>query len=360
VHIAPSGADLLQDYLARQPRPTVFVTDQNVRFHLWETLAPRLRLEGMPVAEPIVLPPGEASKSLKALSVVLHGLLRCDLERGGRLVALGGGVVTDLAGLAAATYKRGISWVAAPTTLLGMVDAAIGGKVGVNLLRTKNAMGCFHQPEAVLVGTDFLRTLPEAERRNGLAEIVKYAMIADRRLFAELGRGSGSRWGRSPQRDVELVARCCRIKARTVVADPFEEGQRASLNFGHSVGHALESRLGLRHGEAVALGMVVACAVAENQGLAREPLREPLVALLGHLGLPTRAPTPVSLGSLRRFLRRDKKSRDGTLRFVLTPRIGRVSIGHAVSEADLAEAIQVIAARGNRGREAGKSRGRSR
>jgi len=287
---------------------------------------------------------------MATLTSLLRQMLQRNLGRDGRIVALGGGVVTDLAGLAAATYMRGISWIAAPTSLLGMVDAAVGGKVAVNLLRTKNAVGCFHQPEAVLVGTDFLRSRPEEERRNGLAEIVKYAMIADRRLFTALERCEAPRLGRSPEDDVELVSRCCRIKARTVERDPFELGPRAALNFGHTVGHALEARDGLRHGEAVAVGMRVACALAENRRLAREPLQEPLEALLCRLGLPTRAALPVSVASLRRFLRRDKKSRDGALRFVLTPRIGRVSIGHVVSETELEEAFQVIAPRRERGR----------
>lgn len=360
VEIAPHGAMLLERALRHHPGRWALVTDAHVWAHVWEHVARHLAEAGHEVPDPIVIPPGEGSKRLGTLSRVLQQLLRRNLERNSCLVALGGGVVTDLAGMAAATYMRGISWLAVPTSLLGMVDAAVGGKVGVDLLRTKNAVGCFHQPSRVLAGTNFLDSLPERERRNGLAEIVKYAMIADRRLFERLETCRASALGRSPEADVELVARCVRIKARIVEEDPLEHHQRAALNFGHTVGHALEAqgRGRLLHGEAVALGMLVACALAETCGVARQPLRRRLATLLHRLGLPTRADTPVSVRALQGHLRRDKKSRGGAMRFVLTPRIGSVSIGHEVPMPLLEEALQVIApaSRNVRHRAAGKGR----
>ncbi|MFQ5600563.1 MAG: 3-dehydroquinate synthase family protein, partial [Candidatus Krumholzibacteriia bacterium] len=208
----------------------------------------------------------------------------------------------------------------------------------------KTAIGAFHQPRAVLIGTDFLRSLPERQRRNGLGEVVKYAMIADRRLFLDLERGRPDLLGRHPAADARLVARCCRIKARIVEADVREQGVRAALNFGHTLGHALEGdgRSGLAHGEAVGLGMLVACALAEELGVAREPLRERLQALLQRLGLPVRARRRTSLGTLRRAWRRDKKALQGLPRFVLTPRIGTVSMGHRIDEEHLERSLSVV------------------
>ncbi len=350
VLVSAAGAPLLASYLARSRRSWLVVTDSNVHAALWAKTARALAAAGVPVGPPLLVRPGERGKTLVTLQALLGAFLRRGLDRQSGIVALGGGVVTDLAGFAAATYMRGIAWVAAPTTLLGMVDAAIGGKVGANLLRTKNAVGAFHQPEAVLVGTDFLRTLPERERRSGLAEVVKYGMIADRRLFRALEGGLRS----GPDADARLVLRCCRIKARYVETDPEERGARAALNFGHTVGHALEAQpvLGLTHGEAVGLGMIVACAVAEELGVAEQAQRQRLARLLGRLGLPTRlevAPVwPRRLASLRR----DKKARGGVLRFVLTPRLGKVSVGHAVAPELLKRALATIAPapRAGRGR----------
>lgn len=339
IHIAPRGAVLFSDYVARQKRPWLVVTDRNVHRELWGDVERALRRDGVHVPPPVVVPAGEGAKSVAHWAALQRSLLRRGLDRGSLVVAFGGGVVTDLAGFAAATYMRGIDWVAVPTTLLGMVDAAVGGKVGANLLRTKNAVGAFHQPRAVLIGTDWLRTLPERERRSGLGEVVKYAMIADRRLFLELERG-----GRRPQADARLVARCCRVKARFVEADADERGVRAALNFGHTLGHAFEGdgRAGLTHGEAVGLGMIVGCAVAEEIGVAREPQRERLRDLLVRLGLPGRLRRPLPLSRLRHAWRRDKKARQGAVRLVLTPRIGEVSVGHHVDEALLVRALHSV------------------
>ena len=343
--VGTSGPGLLAAALRREPRRWTVVTDIHVRGALWARTERVLRRHRLEVGSPVLLPAGERAKTLRTLERLLEQLLRRGLDRSSGLVALGGGAVTDLAGFAAATYMRGIDWVAVPTTLLGMVDAGLGGKVAANLLRTKNAIGAFHQPRAVLVGTDFLHTLPERERRSGLGEMVKYAMIADRALFRLLERSDPQRLGLEPRADARLVARCCRIKARFVAADPWERGQRRSLNFGHTVGHALEAAAAgrLTHGEAVGLGMLVATAVAEATGVAQEPMHDRLEALLERLGLPTRAPWEPSLPRLRRSLGRDKKAHSGRLHFVLTPRIGACSLGHVVGDEVLAQALARIA-----------------
>jgi 3-dehydroquinate synthase len=239
-----------------------------------------------------------------------------------------------------------------------MVDAAIGGKVGANLLGTKNAVGAFHPPRAVLAGTDWLRSLPPRARRSGLGEVVKYAMIADRRLFLQLERGAQEVLARRPAADARLVARCCRIKARFVGTDPRDQGIRAALNFGHTLGHALEGdgKSGLEHGEAVGLGMLAACALAEDLGVAREPMYERLRRVLLQLGLPVRLRARPDTGVLRRRWRRDKKVRQGTVRVVLTPRIGEVTVGVRVEEQALERALARILPPRRRAGSAGSAR----
>lgn len=339
-----AAAPLIAGWLRRNKRVWIAITDARVHRRVWVRLARKLRALGIEVPEPVVIPEGEPAKTLGTWMRVQRQLLRRGLDRSSLVVAVGGGVVTDVAGFAAATYLRGIDWLAVPTTLLGMVDAAVGGKVGTNLLRTKNAVGAFHQPRGVLIGTEALATLPSRERRSGLGEVVKYAMIADRALFRALERGAADRLGRDPGGDARLVARCCRIKARFVEEDAREHGTRAALNFGHTLGHALEGdgRHGLTHGEAVGLGMLAACALAENLGVAREPQLERLRGLLQRLSLPVRARQRPGLLHLRRAWRRDKKARRGRARFVLTPRIGEVSIGHAVDEQRIVSALETV------------------
>ncbi len=344
VRIDTSVAAALARLMRTRSRRFAIITEPLVQRLWWPHLARSLRVAGIGVEPPVVVPAGENAKSLRVLERVLHTLLRRGLDRTSCIIALGGGAVTDLAGFAAATYMRGIDWVAVPTTLLGMVDAALGGKVGTNLRRTKNAVGAFHPPLVVLVGTEFLRTLPQRERRSGLGEVVKYAMIADRGLFEQLEHSAPARFGRTPEADAKLVARCCRIKARFVCQDPREHGVRAALNFGHTVAHALEAETSSRlaHGEAVGLGMLAACSIAEEIGVAREPMRPRLQAVLARLGLPTHWRRRPQRASLRNFLARDKKASAGTLRFVLTPRIGSVSVGHAVSAEVLERALATL------------------
>ena len=337
VLIDTHGAALVASWLARSRRRSVVVTDARVARRVWPEIARALRRRGLGCAPPIVLRGGERGKNLEGFAALQRALLERGVERHDT-------VVTDLAGFAAATYRRGVDWVAVPTTLLGMVDAAIGGKVGANLLGTKNAVGAFHPPRAVLVGTDWLRSLPARARRSGLGEVVKYAMIADRRLFLQLERAAQEVLASRPAADARLVARCCRIKARFVGTDPRDQGIRAALNFGHTVGHALEGdgQSGLEHGEAVGLGMLSACALAEDLGVAREPLVARLRSVLQQLGLPVRLRARPAIGVLRRRWRRDKKVRQGSVHFVLTPRIGEARVGVPVEERDLERALARI------------------
>jgi 3-dehydroquinate synthase len=342
IRVHTQAAALIAPWIRAAGERCVFVTDANVRRRVWPGLRLALRARRCALPEPIVVPAGEASKSVRTWHGLHRQLLARGADRGSVVVAVGGGVVTDLAGFAAATYMRGIDWLAVPTTLLGMVDAAIGGKVGLDAHRRKNLVGAFHQPRAVLAGTDLLQTLPPRQRLAGLAEVVKYAMIADRALFFELRRGA-KRWrAAAPRRDAALVARCAGIKARIVAADERERGDRAQLNFGHTIGHALEACSRLTHGEAVGLGMLAACWLAEDAQVAEEPLMAPLAALLAALGLPLRAPRGVGRACVLAALRADKKAERGQPRFVLTPRIGRARVRQPIAAGPIGTAIDRI------------------
>lgn len=346
VRVGPAGAQLVAETLVRLRGRIFVVTDPHVRRHVWPRIAAACRRRGLELPAPLVLPPGESAKRWGVVARIQRAMLASRCDRQTCVVALGGGVVLDVAGFAAATYMRGVDWIAVPTSLLAMVDAAVGGKVAIDLGGTKNIAGAFHQPRAVLAGTDFLRTLPARERRNGLAEVVKMAMIADRRLFTKL-EAAPAAWRRPrPGPDAALVARCAALKARFVAADERDRhGIRARLNFGHTLGHAFEAdrRQRLLHGEAIALGMLAACAIAAASGVATEATRQRLQRLLQQLGLPLKAPAPLGLAALRRAWRRDKKQRDGVPRFVLTPRIGAASVDHRVSEAQIVQSLQTIA-----------------
>ena len=344
VRVSPQGVQYIAAALARLDGNWCVITDTHVARAVWTGVARELRRRGCQAPAPIVVPAGERHKKLATVERVQRALLRRGADRSTCVIALGGGVVGDLAGFVAATYMRGIDWIAAPTSLLAMVDAAVGGKVGVNLAMTKNATGAFHQPRAVWVATGLLRTLPDRERRSGLGEVVKYGMIADPRLFRNLEREAGAWRAPRAEADAALVARCVRIKARFVAVDEREGGVRAALNFGHTVGHALEGdgNRGLRHGEAVGLGMLAATAIAAQVGIAAATQRPRLAALLTALGLPTHVPRRVSVAVLRSAWRRDKKTQGGVPRFVLTPDIGTVSVGHHIPDEIIVHALQGI------------------
>jgi len=303
-----------------------------------------LRRAGHEVAL-LTVPPGEESKSLQEAGRLCRALVQARLDRGSALFALGGGVVGDLAGFVAAVLYRGIPFVNLPTTLLAQVDSSVGGKTGVNLPEGKNLVGAFHQPSLVVADVLTLRTLSEREFRSGLAEVVKHAMIADAALFETLEREADRILARDPAILQAIVSANCRIKAGVVEADEREAGPRAMLNFGHTVGHAIEAALGygtITHGEAVALGMLVAAALSVRRGLCPAPDAARLHSLLGRLGL-LRASLP-PLESLETYMVSDKKARHGVLQFVLTGGVGSVTFAPVCDREELRRAIQ--AARG--------------
>ena len=284
----------------------------------------------------ITVPAGETAKSLKSFQACCDQLAAQRLERKSFIVALGGGVVGDLAGFVAAAYLRGIPFVQVPTTLLAQVDSSVGGKVGVNLKAGKNLVGAFYQPRLVLCDLDTLSSLPPREYRAGLAEVIKYGIIYDQRLFGTLERNLPRLLRREPKTLAAVVARCCEIKAEVVRADEREGGLRAILNFGHTIGHALEaiSHYGkYLHGEAISIGQAAAAQLsAKVLGLPDLDVQR-IAGLFQRAGLPTR----VSLTSAQRknlfaAMKLDKKVSGGEIKFVLARKIGRVEFGHNVSK----------------------------
>jgi 3-dehydroquinate synthase len=285
-------------------------------------------------AETVVVPAGEPSKSVKCVEKCYDQLAVHRLERKSFIVALGGGVVGDLAGFVAATYLRGISFVQVPTTLLAQVDSSVGGKVGVNLKAGKNLVGAFHQPRLVLCDLDTLRTLPMREYRAGLAEVIKYGIIYDAELFERLEREMEKLLRREPNVLAGVIARCCEIKAEVVSQDETESGLRAILNFGHTIGHALEaiSHYGkYLHGEAISIGQVAAAKLSQEVlGLPPRDV-ERIGGLFDRAGLPTNI--ALNQGQRRKLfaaMKLDKKVSGGEIKFVLARRIGEVEFGQKV------------------------------
>ena len=281
-----------------------------------------------PVA--VEIPDGEQHKNLAWLAVLYDRLLDGGIERRSPLVALGGGVVGDVAGFAAATLLRGLPLVQVPTTLLGQVDAAIGGKTAINHALGKNLIGAFHQPRLVVVDVATLRSLPRREFVAGLAEVIKYGMIRDAGLFATLEARLDALLGLDESVLVPVVATSCEHKAAVVAADEREEGgERAVLNFGHTVGHALEVLTEYRrllHGEAVAIGMVAAARVSQGRGLCTAATVERLERLLRRAGLPTEMPDDITPSVLALAMQTDKKTAAGRIRFVCVEEIGRTRL----------------------------------
>ena len=272
----------------------------------------------------IEIPDGEEFKNLDTLASIYAGLVAAGLDRGSFIVALGGGVVGDVAGFAAASYLRGIPFVQVPTTLLAQVDSSVGGKTGVNLPLGKNLVGAFYQPSLVMIDVETLSTLPEREYVGGLAEVVKYGIVLDKELFGFVEENVSQVLQRDAGVLATIVSRCCRIKADVVSQDERESGLRAVLNYGHTLGHAVETLTGyLRytHGEAVAIGMVAAASYSQRCGLAEpgETLR--VRKLIESLGLPTEPPR-FSADEYVSAMLRDKKVRDGGITFVCNRDIG--------------------------------------
>jgi 3-dehydroquinate synthase len=275
----------------------------------------------------IVIPDGETQKNLKTCETIWTRLSELGCHRQSCLVALGGGVVGDITGFVAATYMRGISFIQIPTTLLAMVDSSVGGKTGVDLKTGKNLVGAFHQPKAVFILTDFLQTLPAAEFRSGMAEVIKYALIGDKALFTLLMKKSVAIKNQDHTILDRVIRRCVAIKATIVEKDEKEASLRAILNYGHTLGHAVEtlSRYKIKHGDAVAMGMVFAAHLSHAKRHSTQNLITPTVNLLTLYGLPITLP-PFSPSAYLKAINKDKKAQGSTIKFILAQKIGRVDI----------------------------------
>jgi 3-dehydroquinate synthase len=276
----------------------------------------------------LVLPDGEQHKTLDSVSRIIDALIAERMNRDAAVVALGGGVIGDMAGFAAACYQRGIDYVQVPTTLLAQVDSSVGGKTGVNHPQGKNMIGAFHQPRCVLADTDTLHSLPPREYRAGIAEVVKYGLICDRAFFDWLEANAEALATREDAAVMHAVRRSCELKAEVVAQDEREQGLRAILNLGHTFGHAIETAAGFGawlHGEAVAAGMVMAAEMSQRLGWLSSADRDRAVRLIERFGLPT-VPPRIGAERGRELMGLDKKVRDGRIRLVLLRKLGQAEI----------------------------------
>ena len=333
--ISEAGEALL-DIIPR--RRTVVVTDETVARLHGETLRAGLERAGIS-ADFIVLPPGEQTKSFEGLADLSDRLLAAQLDRGDVITALGGGVIGDLTGFAAAIYKRGIDFVQIPTTLLAQVDSSVGGKTAIDTPRGKNLIGAFHQPRRVLADLDALATLPLRELKAGYAEVLKYGLLGDLAFFERLEQDSGRLLALDHDVLTLAVERSVEMKAEIVAEDEREAGRRALLNLGHTFGHALEAETGfgdaLLHGEAVGAGMAMAFRFAASEASCPEVDAERAVRAIDAAGLPTRLSqirnTPFSVERLIDHMRQDKKAEHGSITLVLPRRIGETHVEKGVS-----------------------------
>lgn len=341
IHIGAGLLSRAELIAAKLPQKKVAVVTNSTIAPLY--LAPLRRVleeHGVAVV-PITLPDGEAHKTWETLNRIFDALLENHCERKTALIALGGGVIGDLAGFAAAVYQRGVSFIQVPTTLLAQVDSAVGGKTAINHPLGKNMIGAFHQPLAVITDTDTLATLPARELAAGIAEVVKYGLIRDRQFFEWLEQNVAWLVKREAAALAYAIERSCVNKAEIVALDERESGVRALLNFGHTFGHAIEAGLGFSawlHGEAVAAGMVLAARLSQRLGLITADDASRVSAIVAAAGLPTQAP---DLG-LKRYLElmgHDKKVEGGRIRFILLKRIGEAFVSDRVPREALADVL---------------------
>ncbi|MDZ4814916.1 MAG: 3-dehydroquinate synthase [Verrucomicrobiota bacterium] len=323
-------------------KKAAIITDSNVAPHFLGRVKEQLESMGIEVLECIV-PAGESSKNLALVADLLSRLANARLERTSFIIALGGGVVGDLSGFVASIYLRGIPFIQIPTTLLAQVDSSVGGKTGVNLPEGKNLVGCFYQPRLVLIDPTTLNTLPDREFRSGLAEVVKYGVIQDEAFFSFITENSSNLLCKEPAALNAVIARCCQLKADVVVKDEREElGLREILNFGHTIGHAIENAAGygeFLHGEAISIGMVYEAVLSESKLNFPHPDTRKLIDLLKAFALPVSFP----LLNQEKFIDamyRDKKVKDGKIRFVLAEKLGSVKTNIVVSAEETLNALK--------------------
>lgn len=311
-----SSSDALADLTPHD----ILITDSNLIHHYPQ-------VNGL--LQPIVVPAGESSKSLDTYQEILDQLASRNVQRSQRVIAFGGGVVGDLAGFVAATYLRGLTLIQIPTSLLAMVDSSVGGKVGIDLPAGKNLVGSFYPPHQVRISTEWLSTLPSRQVANGMAEVIKYGLILDRELYETL---------KQPDLSIEMViARCVELKKQVVEQDEFEtSGERAKLNFGHTLGHAIEKSMGyqgIEHGEAVAIGMVYETRLAEEIGIARSGLSAEIESVCVTHGLPTKWPS--DLHGVMDALSKDKKNLGDGIAFAFVSQIGECKLHHNISRSEV-------------------------
>jgi 3-dehydroquinate synthase len=329
VRVQPGGIEYLGEILrVRGLRgPVAVVTDKNVGAVYLSHVIASLKTAGFE-AHGVTIPAGEQHKTLATVSQLWEAFSSAKIERGSSVVALGGGVVGDLAGYAASAWLRGVPWVCVPTSLLAMVDASMGGKTGFDLPKGKNLVGAFHPPRLVLADPNVLATLPEVEFVNGLAEVIKHGVIADPTLFemCQEPKGLTNLPG--------LVSQAMAVKVKIIEEDPYEQDIRQALNLGHTVGHGVElvSGFQLKHGEAVAIGMVSETRMAEKMGLAEPGLADKIATVLQAMGLPIGIPADLNRKDIGAAMRRDKKKASGVVKFALPVAIGDVRVGVEVSD----------------------------
>jgi 3-dehydroquinate synthase len=342
IHIGRGLLDQVELLLPHLAIPQVaIVTNTTVAPLYLERLASALRRHAVDVIE-IVLPDGEAYKTWESLNLIFDTLLGRHCERKTTLIALGGGVVGDMTGFAAACYQRGAPFIQIPTTLLAQVDSSVGGKTAINHPQGKNMIGAFYQPCAVIADMALLSTLPARELAAGLAEVIKYGILGDAEFFAWLETHIDRLLAQDADALQYAVRRCCEMKADIVGADEREQGVRALLNLGHTFGHAIEAGLGYGvwlHGEAVAAGMVLASALSHARGALPRVELDRIVALIERAGLPVRSPD-LGVGVWLAQMSHDKKVEGGRLRFVLPQRIGQASVVDDVAPAALEALLQ--------------------
>ncbi len=345
INVQSGGLANIGSWAAAFPveKKVLVVADENTAFLFGKPAVASLQQAGFTVTL-AVLPPGEASKSLTQADVLYAQAIVAGLDRNCPILALGGGVVGDLAGFVAATYLRGVPFLQVPTTLLSQVDSSVGGKVAVNHHLGKNLIGAFYQPLGVLIDPQTLLSLPEREFASGMAEVIKYGLIADAEFCNVLASQAESIGKREPQQLAQIVAQCCRMKAAVVERDEQDLGERMLLNFGHTTGHAIEAAGNFErftHGEGVALGMVVATRLSELEGLVPVGTLKTVQALLLAYGLPTRAVELIP-EDLIGFMGSDKKREGSQLRWILLTELGQAKIQSGINIRRVEEALQAI------------------
>lgn len=346
IAIAPASLEQLGRHLQtlKASQKVLVVSNSTIFRHYGEHIISALHQAGFDVAH-LIVPAGERYKTLSTVQKIYDAALAHRIERSSTFVALGGGVIGDMTGFAAATWLRGLNVVQVPTSLLAMVDAAIGGKTGVNHPQGKNLIGAFHQPRLVLIDPHVLKTLPTREFRAGMAEVIKYGVIWDSQLFEHLEAASQLDRLTTLTDDLlhNILTRSCQAKAHVVSKDEKEAGLRAILNYGHTIGHAVESLTRYRlvnHGEAVGIGMVAAGQLAVKLGLWDEAANQRQRALIEKTGLPTQLPPGIAIDDILLSLQADKKVEAGQVRFVLPTQIGAAIVTDQVPNNTIRHVLQ--------------------